>query len=100
DLPTVLPTTRGYHVTDADLITEMQYALMEPPTPTMWTGTEQFTLQDLIRTLQQARDQFLRETGAVLTRSSVPTFTPNPDGRVSLSDQILQLRRVAWVMAD
>jgi len=95
DLPREIPTLRAYTVTDAYLIADLQYALMEPPTPTAWSGTIQFTLSDVIRALQQARDRFLFESGMVVTRMSVPV-TPPVNGRVILDRQILTLRRVAF----
>ncbi len=100
DLPTVIPTTRAYTVTDVDLVLDIEYMLMEPPTPAAWTGTEQFTLEDIVRAIRQARDQFLRETGSVLTHSVTPAVTPSSAGRISVSSDVLQIRRAAWIMAS
>ena len=99
DLPTVIPALRAYTVTDRDLVTDMEYALMEPPTPTVWTGTSMFTLGDLTGAIQRRRDQFLRETGAVVTRA-VLVVTPDAAGRFTLPSNILTIRRMAWIMAD
>src|SRR5262245_51909760 len=61
DLPTELPTLRGYTVTNWALVADLQYALMEPPAPGgTWTGTDQFTLEQLSNAIQRRRDQFLR----------------------------------------
>lgn len=98
DLPTQIPTLRGYNVLDQDLIIDIEYALMEPPTPTVWTGSVQFTLQDVIDALQRRRDQFLRETGAVLYRE-ITTPTPPVSGRVPLARNVTMLRRVTWTTA-
>lgn len=97
DLPTVLPTLRGYSVTNWDLVTELQYALIEPAaTPGTWTGTDQFTLAQLSIAIQRRRDQFLRETGQVVTRQEIAYASPATDGRLDLPEDILQVRRVAW----
>lgn len=99
DLSRELPALLGYHVTDQDLITEIEYHLLEPPTPTVWTGTDQFALQDVVSALQRRRDQFLLETGMVLTRATYP-IAPPPDGRIQLDQAIVTVRRVAWRNTD
>ena len=99
DLPTVIPLLRAYNVTDAHLVADIEYALMEPPTPTVWTGTSQFTLADVVSAMQRRRDQFLRETGAVVTRE-VLALTPDVNGRMTVPADIVTIRRAAWVMAD
>lgn len=99
DFPTVIPALRGYTVTDRDLVTDMEYALMEPPTPTAWTGTAMFTLGDLTGAIQRRRDQFLRETGAVVTRA-VLVVTPDANGRFTLPSNVVTVRRMAWIMAN
>lgn len=97
DLPTELPLLRGQTVTNWDLVTELQYALMEPAAPGgTWTGTDQFTLAQLTSAIQRRRDQFLRETGAVVTRSVTNYPAPPASGRVALDESILIVRRAAW----
>jgi hypothetical protein len=89
------PALLGYTLTDRDLINQLEYNLLESHTvnwPAGWAGTEQFTLDDLASALQRRRDQFLLETGLVLSRSTV---VPVSD-RVALSDQIIDIRRAAW----
>lgn len=95
DLPTVLPALRGYTVTNRDLITDLQYTLLEPPTPTAWSGSQQFTLADLWTAIERRRDQFLQETGAVVSRT-VQTISPSPVGRIVVPQDVLTVRRMAW----
>jgi hypothetical protein len=89
----------AYTVTDQQLITEMCYQLMEPP-PVVWAGgwvgSEMFTLDDLTQAIQRRRDQFLSETGSVLTRSVI-NAPSTPVGRVPLSGAVIDVRRVAWM---
>lgn len=99
DLSTELSSTLGYTVTDADLVTEMEYHLQEPPTPTAWTGTAMFTLDQLTQALQRRRDQFLVETGAVQTYYTPPVI-PNATGRVQLQDSIIDIRRLSWLTSS
>ena len=57
---------RSYNVTDLQLLTEIEYQLIEPPSGATWTGSEMFTVQDILTALQRRRDQFLNETGTSL----------------------------------
>lgn len=95
NLPTVLPTLRAQTVTNWDLVLDIQYALLEPPSANVWTGSEQFNLAQVSNAIQRRRDQFLRETGAVVTRSETAYATPS-GGRVALDEAVLQVRRAAW----
>jgi hypothetical protein len=97
DLPTVLPTLRAYTVTTWEIVTDLQYALLEPAAPGgTWTGTDQFTLAQLAAAIQRRRDQFLQSTGAVLTRSLTPYAAPPASGRLDLDEAVLTVRRAAW----
>lgn len=98
DLPTYLATQLSHTVTDRDLINLIQYHLMEPATSNWaggWTGTEQFTMTDVANAVQARRNQFLSDTGMVLTRSTSAVPAP-PQGRVTLTDTIIDVRRVMW----
>jgi hypothetical protein len=95
DLTSQVPSLLGHAVTDQDLVTAMEYHLLEPPTPTVWTGTSMFTLSDLTLALQRRRDQFLGETGIFLTQYA-PSAQPTPVGRVLMADSLLDVRRATW----
>lgn len=95
DLRTVVPALAADTLLDRDLVAEMQIHLLEPVSPTVWTGSTQFTLADLVGALQRRRDQFLLETGAILTRTTLPISAP-PAGRVTLPDSYIDIRRLAW----
>lgn len=95
DLPTTIPTLRQQSVTQQDLISAIQYALLEPATPTGWTGTDQFTLAQLTTAIARRRDLFLQQTGAVLTYSEIP-LVPSASGRVDLDEAVQLVQRAAW----
>lgn len=97
DLPTVIAAVRAYTVTDAYLMTDLEYALMEPATPTVWTGSEQFTFNDLLNALEQRRDLFLLETGIVQYRTTQAVASPPANGRILLTSTWITLRRLAWI---
>ena len=99
DIPTVVPALRAQTVLDQDLVTDIEYALMEPPTPSVWTGSEQFALSDLTQALQSRLDRFLKETGIVLTHITT-AVTPPASGRVSIPANTIAVRRTAWIMAN
>lgn len=97
DLGTVLPTLRGQSVTNWDLVTDMQYALLEPPAAGgTWTGTDQFTLQQLSDAIQRRRDMFLQQTGAILTRAETNFPFPAATGRLPLDEAVMTVRRGLW----
>lgn len=97
DLPTVVPSLRGYNVTSQDLIVDIEYALMEPPTPTSWTGTAQFNLALILEAINSRLNQFLLETGAVQTHVVYAGVTPDAAGRIVLDESVMTIRRLAWV---
>lgn len=99
DLPVTLPVYRAYTITDTYLVSDLEYALMEPPTGGSWTGTPQFTFTDIVSALQQRRDQFLLESGMVVTRVVQTVAGPPASGRIPLHASILTLRRLAFIDA-
>lgn len=86
----------SYTVTDSDVVKLIQYHLQEPPTGNSWTGSEQFTLQDVTTAIQTRRDQFLSDTSCVITRTTGLSTAVVPDDTLVLPDTTLQLHRLAW----
>jgi hypothetical protein len=99
DLPTQLPTLLGFTITDRDLVNDIQYHLLEAANDwtvsTVWGGTAQFTMDDVVKALQHRRNQFLAETGMVLTQATTAEAIPTA-GRISLADTIIDVRRAVW----
>jgi hypothetical protein len=96
DLTVECPAAFGQTVLDQDLVTQIEYHLLETPSPTAWAGTEMFTLDDITQAIQRRRNQFLLETGCVLTHSSVSSLPP-PVSRFPLADNVIDVRRLAWI---
>ena len=97
DLTTSLSSLVGPTVTDRDLIQAMQYHLLESASSqSAWGGTAMFTLNDLRYAIQRRRDQFLADTGCVVTRTLVDVASPT-GGRQPLTDTIIDVRRAAWL---
>lgn len=85
--------------TDLSLYTLIQYMLLEPPTGGgTWTGTPQFNLAMLSQAVQGRRDEALQIGATNIVEVVLPT-TPNTD-RVTLPDNVLDVRRVRYVSVD
>jgi hypothetical protein len=98
DLATVPATLIPRTVTDRDIFQSIESALLEPITNSGWTGSEQFNDTDIITAIQRRRDQFLLETGAVLSHSTQFSGLP-ANGRVDLSPSVIDVRRLAYLDA-
>jgi hypothetical protein len=94
DLGSVLAVQLGRSVTDAQIETTILDSLLEPVT-IPYAGTEQFTQADITAAMQKRRDQFLLETGSVLSHATqVSPITPT--GRFNLPDTTIDVRRAAF----
>ena len=99
DLSTVAGTLIPYTVTGQDLFQQIEALLLEPVTAGTWSGSEQFTADDIATAIQNSRDQFLLETGLVLNH--VDGVTGNIlTGRFDMDDTVIDLRRAAYFDAN
>lgn len=92
---TLLPRT----VTDAEIMELIEYHLLEPATTASWTGSEQFTWEDVRGAIERRRNQFLLETGVVVSHSQL-AYAPDPDGRAVLADTTIDVRRLSFKDPD
>lgn len=84
DLRTLLPAQLGCSTLDQNLVSLIQYHLLEPATGNSWVGgTDQFDLTQVSNAIQKRRDRFLVETGIVHTYAIIPS-PPAPVSRVPL----------------
>ena len=88
-----------YTVRDIDVVPTMEYHLLEPANTAVWTGTEMFTLADLTDSLQRRRDQFLLETGAVLSQYTL-AVNASSAGRFTVPDALIDVRRAVFQDTD
>jgi hypothetical protein len=93
--PIAMPNTlRPLTLKDTDLYTLIQYHLLEPVSWNPWTGASlQFSADDLISAVQRRRDEILSVCGCTLTRSTVPAVA----GRITLPDNVIDVRRMAYL---
>ena len=99
DLSVVLPAYFGYTVTSGDIMLMVENALMEPEAYTVWTGTDMFTIDDIVKSIERRRNQFLLETGCV---QSVLTYLGAPDtsGKIELAETVMDVRAAHWITVD
>lgn len=102
DITQQFPDVLGRTVTDRDLINAIEFHFQEPPTAAWaggWTGTDMFTMDDIAHALQKRRNEFLAETGVLVTRT-VGSSGPVNGGRILLADNVMDIRRLAWTQSD
>lgn len=90
------PNLFAYTMQDRDLVAEMQTQLMEPVSPTTWTGTDMFTLPMVTRALQRRRDQYLLETSQVLSLDLI-SGAISSEGRMQLPETVVDVRHASWL---
>ena len=92
----------GPTLQDRDLVSELQLHLLEPAqdwtSGSSWTGTEMFSMEDLQEAVQRRLNQFLLETGQIVSESKLSVGAGV--SRVSLPDTVADVRRAAWVEMD
>lgn len=99
----LLPTgVFDYNITDRDQIAVILYHLLEAQLSGgfTWAGTEQFNLPQVVNALQSSINQFLADTGCVLTHVLHATVLSLPSGRITLPDTLYDIRRAAWSDPD
>jgi hypothetical protein len=83
--------------TDVEVANNVLAALLEPPlTYPAWTGTGQFTLQQLQAAMQNRLNRFIGDTGRFVAQQTI-SGPPPPVEIVSLPDGVLDVRRAAWI---
>ncbi len=124
DLSHYLPNLRARTVTLGEVVTDIQWSLLEPGNGISGTGmTSMFTVQQIIGAVARARNEFVLDarlparagvtaltwdqaTGtwddATFTwdeagiGNNLPIMVPPPEGRVQLPDEVALVARAAW----
>lgn len=99
DLTQQAGTLIPYTITDSTLASEILFHLLEPQlsgSPLAYVGTDMFTMDDISKAMQRRRDQFLEETGMVLTVSTIGVGTP-PTTVIPLADSTIDVRRACLI---
>lgn len=96
DITKATRSLRPLTVTTQQIVSTIQYMLLEPISggyPLIWTGSNQFSITDILNAIQRRRDEILSTTGCYITQRNVPAIP----GRTFLPDTVIDVRRVAWI---
>lgn len=89
-------------LTTQQIVKQIIYALMENQGQTVdgstWVGTEMFTLDDLTQAVYRRVNQFLEDTGQIVTKQSI-AVVPG-DGRIDLDLEWIDVRRAGWTTPE
>lgn len=83
-------------LTDTNSYTMIEYHLLEPPSGGIWTGTSQFTINDLSEALQHRRDEMLEVSNCNQSLLANIPLTPNTR-RTTLPDTVIDVERVRYL---
>ena len=101
DLRSIPTGILSFYFTDAQLINMLLAALLEPPLTPAWTGTGQYSFDQIRHALQNRINRWLTDTGANVTRQIQMvggTSTGGPSiSRIFLPEAVLDVRRAAWL---
>jgi hypothetical protein len=87
-------------ITDSQLLTQAKYMLIEPSPDNDTSFTDGFSLANFTNSFAQRRNQFLLETGLVISQPTVQVVSSG-EGRVVLSDDsVIDIRRATWTDFD
>lgn len=96
DLITPATSLRKLTLTDFDLLTSIDYHLLEPNIavyPLVWAGSSQFAITDILSAIQRRRDELLGITGCYLSVINYPAVP----GAIYVADSTIDIRRIAWL---
>lgn len=95
DLQKIAGSPRLSTLTDVDVYTRIQLALLEPAIANCVMTTNQFSTDDVVAAVQEMRDEFLFRT---FCTSSVDVLNVNPDVEtVQLSERVIAVKRAYWL---
>ncbi len=87
-------------ITSANLLEQTKYMLIEPNPSDDTAFTDAFTLTNFNNSLTQRTNQFLLETGLVITQPTAQVVSAG-EGRVQIADDtVIDIRRAIWTDVD
>lgn len=83
-------------ITDTDCYTEMEYMLLEPPSGSVWTGTNQFDISVFSQALQRRRDEMIQIGN--LNQDLLTGIAVSPNTVITqLPDTVIDVERVRYL---
>lgn len=99
DLSVLMPTLRARTYTLDQIVTEIQYALLENPSGVAGTGMSgQVTIEDILKSVLVARNRFVSDAMFPLSTYS-GAFSP-PQTSFSFDQSVVFLHRVYWTATN
>ena len=95
-LGSVAGSPRLRTITDTYCYTELEYMLMEPPSGSTWTGTNQFNISVLSDALQGTRDDMIQLSNCNQSLLAGIAVVPNQI-RTLLPDSVIDVARVRYL---
>ena len=89
---------RQQTVLDSDIYTLIEYHFLEPPTGATWTGTSQFSINDLASALERRRDEIIQISAC--NPVNIPLASTPNTRRTVLPDNVLEVIRARFVPAS
>lgn len=86
---------RASSIRDRSVLSEIEYHLLEQQGLDAWAGTDQFTLEQVVRALERRRNQFLALTAVVLGERS-DVMLGMDSGVVTFPDTVIGIRRAVY----
>lgn len=99
DLSAVAGTVRPRTVDNTAIATLVEYALLEPPSGLNWTGTTQFTINDILDAMNARRNEMIQKSFCRIAQLT-PIPAPANNQRFFLPDNVLEVIRVRFIPAD
>ena len=90
---TLAGSPRVRSVTDVDIYTQIEYMLLEPASGGTWTGSSQFTLQNIQWALQKRIQEVIQQTSCNIAQLYPINATPLVRTGYALADTVLEPRR-------
>lgn len=94
DLRTANNTVIPYTVTQQQVIEKIERHLLEPANANAWTGSTQFTLNDLLNACRRRLDETIGQSACTISRNLVTAALTR---RTEVADSIIDIRRITWI---
>lgn len=97
DLSVVLPSLRTRTWTIGQMVTDIQYMLLENPSGVAGTGMSgQVGISSILNAIQVARNRFVLDTRFPLSIHSILEAPPPPTGLIDFPQDSVYVHRAAW----
>lgn len=98
DLSVVMPTLRTRVWTLGQIVTDIQYAILEAPNGISGSGmSKQTSITAILNAINRARNRFILDAVLPFDVFSINVAEPSPDGIVSFGQTVGYIHRASWL---